>query len=167
MAIKLQGTGGSIKLQGTGGSIKMQSSGGGGGGGGGGPAVYWTYPDFMTGNNVSVPVNPGDEVAFQNFFAMSNSLTSTYASQAYTISTSDSSFNAVSQIASGNVPLNLGDIYFSDYYGSTYSNTNPELPGFTMYNFIAVVSGISFKIVVAVMSGGGGFGGGGGGGGGW
>ena len=159
MAIKLQGTGGSIKLQGTGGSIKMQSSGGGGGGGGGAEAVSWTRPAMFGGGTETTTVNANDTIGFQNFFAMSNSLTSTYASQAYTISTSDSSFNAVSQIASGNVPLNLGDIDFASSYGSTYSAVMGPA---TEYYFIATVSGVTFKIVVAVLSGGGGgFGGGG------
>ena len=155
MSIKVKaspGTTGALKARGGNGRIKFYTATAGVNGG----VVYWTYPDFLTEGNVSVAVNTGDTVQFQNFFAADNSLTSTYTSQAYTISTSDSSYNAVSQIASGNVPLNLGDISFSDSYGSTYSTSMFRI---TLYHFIANVSDVTFKIAVAVLGGGGGGGG--------
>jgi len=143
--------------------ISGSAGGGGGGGGGGGEAVSWTRPAMFGGGTETTAVNAGDTVAFQNVSATFNSLSSTFASQAYTISTSDASYNAVSQIASGNVPLTLSDISFAASYGSTYSTSMGPI---TQYYFIATVSGVTFKIAVGVLSGGGGgFGGGGFGGG--
>lgn len=167
MAIKYKKTenhtaGQQIKFTGSGGSMAAGTAplAGGGGGGGGAEAVSWTRPAFGGGTETTA-VNANGTVAFLSTSAAFNSLTSTYASQAYTISTSDASYNAVSQIASGNVPLNLGDINFSSSYGSTYSA--PFGPA-TNYYFIATVSGVTFKIAVGVISGGGGGGGFGGGG---
>ena len=146
-----------MTLSGTGGGLYVPAAGGGGGGGG---AVYHTAPGMFGDGNLTVEVNAGDTVQFQNLSAAFNSLSSTYTSQAYMISTSDASYNAVSQIASGNVPLTLSDINFSASYGSTYSTTMGPI---TIYYFIATVSGVTFKIGVGVA--GGGFGGGGRGGG--
>ena len=154
--IKFTGSGGSMAA----GTAPLAGGGGGGGGGGGAEAVSWTRPAMFGGGTETTAVNANGTVAFLSTSAASNSLTSTYASQAYTISTSDASYNAVSQIASGNVPLNLGDINFAASYGSTYSTVMGPA---TVYYFIATVSGVTFKIAVAVMGGGGGFGGGGGG----
>jgi len=168
MAIKYKKTenhtaGQQIKFTGSGGSMAAGTAPLGGGGGGGGEAVSWTRPAMFGGGTETTTVNEGGDVVFQNSSAAFNSLTSTYASQAYTISTSDASYNAVSQIASGNVPLTLGDINFAASYGSTYSAVMGPA---TYYYFIATVSGVTFKIAVGVLSGGGGgFGGGGFGGG--
>lgn len=167
MAIKYKKTenhtaGQQIKFTGSGGSMAAGTAplaGGGGGGGGGAEAVSWTRPAFGGGTQ-TIAVNANDTVTFMSTSAAFNSLTSTYASQAYTISTSDASYNAVSQIASGNVPLTLSDIDFASSYGSTYSA--PFGPA-TNYYFIATVSGVTFKIAVGVLSGGGGGGFGGGG----
>ena len=125
--------------------------GGGGGGGGGGEAVSWTRPAMFGEGTETTTVNANDTVTFQNVSAAFNSLTSTFVSQAYTISTSNASFSAVSQIASGNVPLTLGDINFAGSYGSTYSTSFGPV---TLYHFIATVSGVTFKIAVAVLGGG-------------
>jgi hypothetical protein len=148
MAIVTKGSGGSIKFSGTGGGINIASS---GGGGGGAEAVSWTKP-AMFGGTETLAVNEGDTVQFQNISAAFNSLSSTFASQAYTISTSDASFNAVSQIASGNVPLTFSDINFAASYGSTYSTTMGPI---TIRYFIATVSGVTFKIAVGALGGGG------------
>ena len=170
MAIKYKKTenhtaGQQIKFTGSGGSMAAGTAPlAGGGGGGGAEAVSWTRPAMFGGGTETTAVNANDTVTFLSTSAAFNSLTSTYASQAYTISTSDASYNAVSQIASGNVPLNLGDINFAASYGSTYSTVMGPATG---YYFIATVSGVTFKISVGVLSGGGGGGvpiGGGGGG---
>jgi hypothetical protein len=129
-----------------------------------GGVVSWTRPS-MFGGIETTAVNAGDTVAFANATAASNSLSSSYASQAYTISTSDASYNAVSQITSGSVPLDLGTVNFSGSFGSTYSVPTGPL---TQHYFIATVSGVTFKLAAGALNGGGGggFGGGGFGGGG-
>jgi hypothetical protein len=153
MAIVTKGSGGSIKFTGTGGGINIASSGGGGGG-----------VVTMIEESGTQTIGAGDSFIYGA--GWSATLSSTYASQAYTISTSDASYNAVSQIASGNMNVNLNTINFGDYYGSTHSETYDlgEWSG-TQRVFIATASGVSFKIKVRGGIGGGGFGGGGFGGG--
>jgi len=127
------------------------ASGGGGGGGGGGALTLSSGWSTQT-------INAGDPAPYAA--GSSATLSSTYASQAYTISTSDASYNAVSQIASGNMSVNLNTISFGDYYGSTHSEAyNFMGMSGTYYYFIATASGVSFKIQVNVPSGGGGGGG--------
>jgi hypothetical protein len=162
MAIKYKKTenhtaGQQIKFTGSGGSMAAGTaplaSGGGGGGGGGGALT-------LSDGWATQTINAGDIAPYAAGF--SATLSSTYASQAYTISTSDASYNAVSQIASGNMSVNLNTISFGDYYTSTYSEAYSFMGmSGTYYYFIATASGVSFKIQVNVPSGGGGGGGGG------
>ena len=134
---------------------------GGGGGGGGGGTLSYTLPGPFGGIVITVTSN----ATIDYIQSSSATLSSTYASQAYTISTSDASFAAVSQIDSGNMSINLNTVSFGDYYASTYSEAfNLGMMSGTHYYFIATASGVTFKIRVIVVSGGGGGGFGGGGG---
>ena len=127
-----------IKFSGSGGELKARSVPGGGGPGG---TLTLTKPGPF-GDQV-LTITEGSAAGYIS--ATSATLASTYASKAYTISTSDSLYNAVTQIASGNMSVNLNTVSFGDYFGSTYFVTVGPL---TKYVFIAVASGVTFRIEV-------------------
>jgi hypothetical protein len=128
---------------------------------------YWNWDSEVVTGEVTVTVaGRGDPVVttieagdiFSYNGIGSALMASTYVSQAYTIHTSDSSFNPVSQIASGSMPIDLNTISFGDYFESTYFGSVPGAVPINGYYFIVNASGIQFKlpyVVSEVVSGGG------------
>ena len=96
------------------------------------------------------PINSGDTLLIVGFGVFD----SNYADKSYTVFTCDSSFNAVSMIDSGTLPVTSTAIDWASSYGSTYSQS--VLPGFTSYYFAMTASGISFVVNIPEISGGGG-----------
>lgn len=160
MAIKLQGTGGSIKLQGTDGSIKMQSSGGGGGGG------AQTLSLTVGGSTTAIGV--GDPIAYTS--GTSATLSSTFASQEYAISRTNGmgqGIGTVGEVSNGNLPLSLGSVNFAAWNSTTWYYPSAT-PGQAIYVYQVLTNATFYTLNVEAAApeggGGGGFPIGGGGG---
>jgi hypothetical protein len=145
MAIKYKKTenhtaGQQIKFTGSGGSMAAGTAplaGGGGGGGGGGVISY-------SSGGTSTNVDPGSSFIYSSGAAVI--LSSTYASQTYTIST-DSLTPAL--VSSGSLPLDLSSIDFASYNSSTLTYGG-------YYYYSVLVSGVGITILVSPGGGGGG-----------